>query len=185
MNPLAWLGSKLLGGAALIGCVVLGFLLVTQSLALGKAQADVKTITNKLTAEQRDRKQDRIDIYEANRLAIEALITEQKSITDNYQRALNEADKKLTASRDAAAAARTESDGLRDQAAYAARRIADLATPAAAIREYAATTNRLFDNCQRDYQALAERAQGHANDVAKLLAAWPSNAKSPVIQRKP
>ena len=104
---------------------------------------------------------------------LDKLRTEQDAVNDKYQGALNESRIREASARSAAAAARTESDGLRAQALSAAHRIADLATPDATIREYATVANGLLDQCQRDYQDMAGKAQGHANDVRTLLDAWP------------
>lgn len=54
----------------------------------------------------------------------------------------------------------------------------DAAAPAA-VRQHAATLNRLFGQCAREYQALADRADGHASDTLMLLQAWPRGDDSP------
>ena len=107
---------------------------------------------------------------------LEKLRTDQAVINDKYQGALNESHIREASARSAAAAARSESDSMRAQAMSAARRIADLATPDAAVREYAAVANGLLDQCQRDYQDMAGKAQGHADDVRTLITAWPTTS---------
>lgn len=170
---MTWLGNKLLSGAALIGCAVLAFFLFVQTAALITANAQLAAAELALQTEKTGRETDRRLTAEAHAMALKTLRTEQQVITDKYQGAINAAIQQADVSRRDAAAARSESDGLREQALFAARRLADAATPPAAVAEYAVTVNELFDNCQRDYQSMAEKAAGHAADVATLIAAWP------------
>lgn len=94
-----------------------------------------------------------------------------ETITTKYQEALNESrTREITLRRNVAVAVR-ESDGLREQASEAARRIAE--APPASIAEYATTVSGLFADCSRDYQEMAGKASGHAADVRTLVEAWP------------
>lgn len=68
-------------------------------------------------------------------------------------------------------AARDELDGLRRTSDEANRRIA--AASADALRQYATTANAVLAECTRAYLGVAEKAQGHANDVGTLTEAWP------------
>lgn len=97
----------------------------------------------------------------------------EQSITKRYMEALNAAQTRTTQLRTDADSARAESDRLREQAAGAARRIAN--APPAAVAEYAAAATELLDQCQRSYQGLAAAADGHASDVRTLIEAWPRN----------
>ncbi|MDP4076264.1 hypothetical protein [Acidovorax sp. A1169] len=99
-----------------------------------------------------------------------ALATE-RAITTHYQGALNEARTREAALQRDVGRARAESDGLRDQAADAARRIATAAP--AAVAEYANTVTELFGECSRSYQELAHQADRHSADVRTLQQAWP------------
>lgn len=92
-------------------------------------------------------------------------------IAGTYQGALNDALKKQTALQAAAARADRERDSLRVQLSDAEQRLAD--APAAAVREYAATANKLLGQCSERYTSLAARADGHAADAATCRAAWP------------
>lgn len=96
---------------------------------------------------------------------------EERAIAKIYQEALNAARTRETALLRDRDAARAESDGVREQAADAARRLAE--APPAAVLEYATTTNELFVDCGRRYAELAEKADGHASDVRTLTEAWP------------
>ena len=96
---------------------------------------------------------------------------DERAITKTYQEALN-------AARTREALLRTEldhlhrvSDGLRDQSAEAARRLA--AAPAASVLEYAATLGAVHDDCRAAYAELAGKATGHALDVRAHREAWP------------
>ena len=95
----------------------------------------------------------------------------QRAITDRYLGALN-------AARDREALLRVEldqlrdvSDGLRDQAADAGRRLAS--APPAAVLEYATAVNAIYDDCRAAYEGMAAKAAGHAADVRTLRDAWP------------
>ncbi|HEY9208660.1 MAG TPA: hypothetical protein VIP31_06415 [Acidovorax sp.] len=95
----------------------------------------------------------------------------QQAINTKYQEAINAATARASVLRRNADAARTESERLRAQLSDAARRIAD--APPAAVAEYATAVNELFADCSRDYQELAEKADGHAADVRAITDAWP------------
>lgn len=101
----------------------------------------------------------------------------ERTLNDKYQGALNDALKKQTSLQAAADRARRERDGLRQQLSDAEQRIAD--APAAAVREYAATANKLLGQCSERYTELAIRADGHAADAATCRAAWPVISVTP------
>lgn len=103
--------------------------------------------------------------------ATDEVRTKERAINKTYQDALNAATHREAVSRRYLDAAARESDGLRAQLADAARRIAD--APPATVAEYATTLGGLFADCSRDYQDLAGKATGHANDVRKHREAWP------------
>lgn len=94
-----------------------------------------------------------------------------ESVTTTYQGALNAARTREAVLRRDADTARTESDGLREQNAEAARRIAS--APPAAVAEYARTVGELFSQCSVEYQELARKADGHVSDVLACREAWP------------
>lgn len=96
----------------------------------------------------------------------------ERATAIRYQGALNEARTREAALQRDAARARAESDGLREQASDAARRIAHGAAPAA-VAEYANAVGELLADCSRSYQAMAAAADGHAADARALSDAWP------------
>lgn len=100
----------------------------------------------------------------------------QLTIDTTYQEALNAARSRETVLRRERDVARTESDGLREQSAAAARRLAD--APHATVIDYATTASELLADCGRSYQELASTADGHATDVRTLIEAWPQNRPS-------
>lgn len=167
------LTDKLFSYVAGAACLVLVVALFFAYGELHKAQREADKAQTALAKEQRDRKADQVAVAEAYGKALEELRTKQAAINTTYQGALNDARARETSARNDAAAARSESDGLREQTLYAARRLADVSTPASAVIEYATTVNELFDNCQRDYQELAGKADGHAADVRAITGAWP------------
>lgn len=97
--------------------------------------------------------------------------TAEQTITTKYQEALNEARNREALLRTELGQLRTVSDSLRDQAATAARRLAD--APPAAVLEYATTVNAVYDDCRRAYEDMAATATGHATDVRAFKDAWP------------
>jgi hypothetical protein len=103
--------------------------------------------------------------------ATNAVRTQERAISKTYQEALNAATQRETVSRRHLDAAARESDGLRAQLSDTARRIAD--APPTTVAEYATAVSGLFADCSRDYQGLAGKATGHANDVRKHREAWP------------
>ena len=105
--------------------------------------------------------------------ASQAAWAAERATAIRYQGALNVARTREAALQRDAARARALSDGLREQAAEAARRLA--AAPPAAVLEYATAVNQLFADCSRSYQELAGKADGHAADVRTLSEAWPVN----------
>lgn len=109
--------------------------------------------------------------------AVSKARTEEQAIAKNYQEALNAARTREAALQRDIASARAESDGLREQNADAARRIAS--APPAALREYATTVGELLTQCGRSHQELAAKADGHAADVRTLLDAWPVRHMEP------
>lgn len=104
--------------------------------------------------------------------AAEQARTNELAITKTYQGALNAARTRETALRRDVDSARSESDSLRAQSADAARKLASAAP--AAVLEYAVAVNELLGQCQREYQGLAGKADGHASDARTLIDAWPA-----------
>ena len=104
-------------------------------------------------------------------VAVSKARAEERAINSTYEGALN-------AARTREALLRTEidhlhrvSDGLRDQSADAARRLA--AAPPAAVLEYALAIDTVFNDCRAAYAGMVEKADGHASDVRTLREAWP------------
>lgn len=103
--------------------------------------------------------------------AVNEARAEERAIATKYQGALNAAIQREAISRRHLDAAARESDGLRAQLGDAARIIAT--APPASVAEYAVTVGGLFADCSRDYQEVAGKATGHANDVRAHRDAWP------------
>lgn len=104
-------------------------------------------------------------------VAVSQARSDERAINKTYEGALN-------AARTREALLRTEldhlhlvSDGLRDQSAEAARRLA--AAPPAAVLEYATALGVVFEDCRAAYGEMVEKADGHASDVRTLREAWP------------
>lgn len=112
---------------------------------------------------------------QAATLASEETARKFRAITTQYEGALNDSRKREADLRRHVAAARTESDGLRD-AIYAFR--AKLPNASAATVAVAAdTAAELLGACVNEYQDVAAAADGHANDARLMLDAWPSQPR--------
>jgi hypothetical protein len=95
----------------------------------------------------------------------------EQSINTNYQEALNAARTREALLRRDLDQLRAVSDGLREQSADAAHRLAS--APPAAVLEYAAALGVVFEDRHAAYGDMAAKAAGHAADVQALGAAWP------------
>ena len=108
-------------------------------------------------------------------LASEEAARNFRAITTQYEGALNDARKREADLRRNVAAARTESDGLRD-AIYAFRAKLPNAT-AATVAVAADTAAELLGACSAEYQDVAAAADGHAADARLMHEAWPSKPR--------
>ncbi len=103
--------------------------------------------------------------------AVSQARADERAINKTYQEALNAARKREALLRTERDHLRAVSDGLRDQNAESARRLA--AAPPAAVLDYATALNAVYDDCRAAYGGMAEAAAGHAADVRTLTGAWP------------
>ena len=71
----------------------------------------------------------------------------------------------------AAAVARNERDGLRDE--LSAARVQLSSASCASVRDHAAALNTVFGQCAAAIERLAGQADGHAADAMMLQDAWP------------
>ena len=101
--------------------------------------------------------------------ALNATLAWQKEKDDAIDRAQQRA-KTQAANADAA---RRNADSLRSTLAAASLRLPD-ASPSART-EYATASGELLTECGREYQELAEKADGHALDARMMRDAWPMN----------
>lgn len=145
--------------------------------------ADWRINSNKLDFERviakRDA-QDASDKLEATRALVRAADKAMTKTLD-LQRITNEAidhanQKTIIAIRDAAAA-RAESDGLRNTITA---RAADLSRASrTSVLEYANALGELLNACSREREEFAGKADGHAIDALKLWEAWPQGGIAP------
>lgn len=103
----------------------------------------------------------------------EQAVKDQARITDNYQGALNASRIRETSLRMDAGRSRAAADRLREQAFSAASRIRLPETPGVSVADYALAASELLAECAGRYQALGEKADGHASDARTLSEAWP------------
>ena len=114
---------------------------------------------------------DKLAVSTAQRAADARVRRAEQAINTKYQEALNAARDREAQLRRDLDQLRTVSDGLREQSADAARRLAS--APPAAVLEYATAVNAVYDDCRAAYGDMAAAAAGHAADVQTLGAAWP------------
>ena len=98
-------------------------------------------------------------------------LRKERQIQDEYTKALNKARKREADLRRDVGIAVDAADGLRQQAADAARKLAS--TAPSAVIEYASAAGELLAICGREYQGMAQKADGHASDVRTMMEAWP------------
>lgn len=162
--------DRTIAAVLLLGCIALGFALFTTR---GELQAQKLAYSQFETRVETERKQ----AAETYAKGLQDLRDQQQAVADKYQGALNDARTREASSRRNADLAAAESSGLRAQLLSAARLIADAATPAASVAEYATAVGELLADCSRERQGFADKAEGHANDVRTLIGAWPMNKK--------
>jgi len=117
----------------------------------------------------------------ANSAAVAAATAQAMEQTTEMQRkkddALRLAAKRAQENASAAAAARAERDGLRNQI-NAATSVLPTATCSSA-RDYAATATAVFEQCAAALEELATKADGHATDARTLTNSWPTTERKP------
>lgn len=123
------------------------------------AQAQLETTTQQLATST------------AQRAADARVRQAEQAMNTKYQGALNAARDREALLRRDIDQLRAVSDGLREQSADAARRLAN--APSAAVLEYATAVNAVYDDCRAAYGDMAAKAAGHAADVETLRSAWP------------
>jgi hypothetical protein len=109
--------------------------------------------------------------------AVESVREDERRLFATVQAAEQEARVREQTHRITAAAARRESDSLRDNLAALKAGLPHLTERA--VLERASTLSGLLGDCAGDYQRMAETAQRHASDVKTLIDAWPRNPHDP------
>lgn len=118
----------------------------------------------------------KLDAYKVSQDAATAA-AEQKNrqkeldLQRNVIEAQNAAQARTKVLQVAIASARSESDGLRNDLATTRAKLSSAS--ADAVREYANAASVILDQCQREYQDVAAKADGHASDTLMLQQAWP------------
>ncbi len=113
----------------------------------------------------------RLDVSQAQRAADARVALVGQQISSTYQGALNAAITREALLRTELDRLHVVSDGLRDQAADAARRLAT--APPAAVLEHALALNTVYDDCRAAYGDMAAKATGHSSDVVTHRDGWP------------
>lgn len=102
---------------------------------------------------------------------------EQKAITekvwsDKYIEVEQNAIKKIQDANAAARNADLAASGLSKQLSEANKRLST--APHQTIIEYTITNSELLEACTAEYRSMAEKTDGHAIDVERLIEVWPS-----------
>ena len=101
---------------------------------------------------------------------------EQKAITekawsDKYIEVEQNAIKKIQDANAAARSADLAASGLSKQLSEANKRLSTASHQT--IVEYTITNSELLEACTAEYRSMAEKADGHAIDVERLMGVWP------------
>lgn len=113
----------------------------------------------------------RLEASNAELQAVTKARADERGINKTYVEALNAARTREALFRTEIDALHRVSDGLREQAADAARRLA--AAPPATVLDYALAVNAVYNDCRAAYGDMAAKTAGHASDVRTFLDAWP------------
>ena len=153
MNPLTSIALKALTAAVVVVVLLWAyneFIEYQQNIGYQRAVAEYN--------------QDMID-------AMDAADQRERELTQKVKEAQDEGLKREETIKTLAAAVGRSSAGLRDTTSTIRLGLPGLAVDAA--RQTADTALALFGECQERYGRLAEKADGHVNDVQTLEAAWP------------
>ena len=143
----------------------LGVFLSAVAIGAGLTTAAVQTV--RLSAAREELAALRLEVAEANTRAANQAAELQAAVT----KAQNEAKQRENHLRAAAAGARAESDGLRDDITILRDQLVGATREAAAER--AAAIGTVLQQCAARHQELAERCDRHVNDIRTLIDAWP------------
>lgn len=136
-------------------CAAFGGWCYVQGMRHTQARWDAATVAQQAEAAKQE---------QANR-------AKERQLHQQVIEAQNASQERIKKNQVAIAAARAQSDSLRDQLATTR---AKLSTASAdAIRQYAATVSDILGECAANYQGMAAAADGHAGDVMLLQEAWP------------
>jgi hypothetical protein len=106
--------------------------------------------------------------------ATQQVLEQSTELQRRKDAALQNAQLKAKQNADAAAAAQSELDWLRD---YNARNSASISSSTCtSVRDYATTATAVFSECTIALEDMARKAQGHALDARTLIQAWPTSS---------
>lgn len=129
-----------------------------------------KTVAADKKARAVEDAQAKIDAANAIATALQTAKLESEKLQKAKDDALTKANLQIRAKSVDADRSRAELASLRDQTASDRLRMSKAAKQA--VIDYAATASQLLDHCSREYQELADKAQGHAID-AGMIDGWP------------
>lgn len=104
-------------------------------------------------------------------VAREQAAEQTKSLQEQKDAAIAQAQARAAENAAAAGRAKSELDRLRQQSASGA---SDAGTSLQACTEYAASANTVLNECASSLVALAEVADGHVNDLRTYTDSWPA-----------
>lgn len=115
------------------------------------------------------------EVAEAKALAEQAKATaalKEKQWSEQQLKAEQKYSAKIKQIKSDADLAQSNADSLSKQLKIANGRLSSASKET--IIEYTNTSGDILENCSTEYRTVAEKADGHAADKAKLIEAWPS-----------
>jgi uncharacterized membrane protein len=108
---------------------------------------------------------------ESTKIAVKAALTQTEQWQSDKDKALYEANQRAQNNQAAATRASSANNSLLNELATAR---ADMSKATEQARDkYAAAVEGVLGQCSREYQDMAAKADGHANDAIMLMEAWP------------
>ena len=165
--------DKLKAYGAIVLAVVLGALLLAQTMRLHAAQLQAEHGKTSLAQAKQGHADELRRIADLSNAAYQAALGERDANNRKRQEALD-ANRLLEAAlRGDLLRAATESERMRDQLTYAGRLLAANAgrVPPEVVAEYAAAATDVLNQCRAEVVRLAAASDGHAADARLLHAA--------------
>lgn len=141
------------------------------SLAMGSAYKGKRETEQALAQTRAEFAAYKLEVERKHAAALAKALSDHQAQEKIKDEAIKRAEERAAAAEARAVALRRQSVSLRDDLAAANARLSIAGVDA--LREYAAAANAVLGDCQAEYAAMAEKAEGHAADVRLLKESWP------------